>query len=232
MAALTANQVLESSIAGVYIEPRKADLSGTDPKFAVVWLPKSDRIAAIRALKSFDGAQALVRVKDRYGIRVQAAHAAAASKELRPDIPFVESPKCSGFTPYPMEYRETHSLNSSRIGDGLPNLCNLLRDQLRAQHGRLALTSHHQSRSCLDLEEMCSSVKFEIALLPRQRLHRSSHCAILASLRLRNSLLQIPGSRLPMIHGRDGLLLRPHMSPRALPAPNICKRWRLGFRPH
>ncbi|CAK9010817.1 Modification methylase Eco47II [Durusdinium trenchii] len=90
VASLTATQVLESSVMGVYIEPRKADLSGTDPNYTVVWLPKADRNAAVRALKSFDGAQALVRVRDRYGVRVPVAHAAAASKELRPDIPYVD----------------------------------------------------------------------------------------------------------------------------------------------
>ena len=90
VASMAAPQVLESVVVGVYIEPRKADLSGTDPKYAVVWLPIADRTEALRALKAFDGAQALVRVKDRFGIRVPSAHAAAASKELRPDLPFVD----------------------------------------------------------------------------------------------------------------------------------------------
>lgn len=83
-------QVLQMTADGVYVEPRKLDLSGTDPLYSVVWLPKADKPTAIRALKSLEAAQALVRVKDRFGIRVLAKDAAAAYQALRPDMPFVD----------------------------------------------------------------------------------------------------------------------------------------------
>ena len=104
VARSASSQVLQINVDGIYMEPRKPDLTGTDPAYSVVWLPKADKPTAIRALKSFEGALALIRVKDRYGVRVAAKDAAAGYKALRPDMPFVDVTVTKVFRLHPVPH--------------------------------------------------------------------------------------------------------------------------------
>ena len=56
--------------AGVYFEPR-SEGGGTDPKFAVIWLPGQDLASARHTLQTCDRAVSLVRLGRKFWVRVR-----------------------------------------------------------------------------------------------------------------------------------------------------------------
>eukprot|EP00435_Cladocopium_sp_Y103_P053215 s2024_g17.t1 len=75
---------------GVYLEPRASGTKATDSDYSVVWLPGATRDAALHRLKLTSHGLSLVRMKNRFGIRVISTYEEQAFKELRPSETFVK----------------------------------------------------------------------------------------------------------------------------------------------
>lgn len=88
MAQAAVPQLLQQLVEGVYLEPRSDESRGTDPGYAVVWLPGGTREVALHKLKMSAHGLSLVRMKQRFGIQVQANFEQATHRELRPSEDF------------------------------------------------------------------------------------------------------------------------------------------------
>eukprot|EP00435_Cladocopium_sp_Y103_P041171 s401_g11.t1 len=75
---------------GVYMEPRASGVKATDTDYSVVWLPGANREIALHRLKLTSHGLSLVRMKNRFGIRVISTYEEMAFKELRPSEVFVK----------------------------------------------------------------------------------------------------------------------------------------------
>ena len=62
--------VVSCTVPGVYIEPRKEGERGHHPAYRVIWLPKASHDDALHQCRTCPFALGLVRIKDRYGLRV------------------------------------------------------------------------------------------------------------------------------------------------------------------
>ena len=82
-------EILPSVVNGIYFEPRCATTKSTDNDYAVVWIPGATHEAAVHKLKTVSQGLGLVRMKQRYGIRVKAAHEETVYTQLRPGDNFV-----------------------------------------------------------------------------------------------------------------------------------------------
>ena len=76
--------ILRLQLDGVYFEPRADGPRTTNSDFSVIWLPGASKDAAIHKLKLLSAGLSLVRLKQRYGIRVPADQEKLAYQELRP----------------------------------------------------------------------------------------------------------------------------------------------------
>ena len=85
----TVINILQQQPQGVYFEPRSNVGQGPDPKFKIVWLPGADHQSAVHSTKMFSKALCLMRLKQRYGVRVLSRDEECAFKQLRPGVPFV-----------------------------------------------------------------------------------------------------------------------------------------------
>ena len=101
--AAAADVAATAKIQGIYIEPRVNDNLGMDPRYAVVWLANVDLAMARHTFKTFSDGHALVRVKNRFGIRVKTQDEESAHKALRPDHPYlkIKISKVFKITPLP-----------------------------------------------------------------------------------------------------------------------------------
>ena len=86
VAATAIEEILPFVANGIYFEPRCAT---TDSDYAVVWIPGATHEAAVHKLKTVSHGLGLVRMKQRYGIRVKEAHEEAVYNQLRPGNNFV-----------------------------------------------------------------------------------------------------------------------------------------------
>ena len=80
--------LLQVSVPGVYFEPRSDD-KGHDSKYRVIWLSARTLDEAQMACRTSIHALGLVRLKRKYGIRVEAEHEEATFRLLKPDTPYV-----------------------------------------------------------------------------------------------------------------------------------------------
>lgn len=77
-----------SGAHGVFFEPRSHDGRAQDGAFQTVWLPKQD-LAAAKATQAVLGeTSSLVRVNQRYGVKVQSDRARQVHEKLKPEEPF------------------------------------------------------------------------------------------------------------------------------------------------
>eukprot|EP00438_Fugacium_kawagutii_P028090 Skav211003 [mRNA] locus=scaffold1610:94452:115803:- [translate_table: standard] len=90
IAAPVLMDLLRFAVEGIYLEPRAGASKATDPDFAVVWLPGATREIAVHKMKLVSLGLSLVRMKHRFGIRVQASNEAQVYKELRPGDSFMK----------------------------------------------------------------------------------------------------------------------------------------------
>ena len=81
--------VMLSAAPGVYIEPRGEQPKQHDNKFSVIWLPGASYDEAQHKRRTYPKALSLVRLKDKYGIRVAKTDEAHAWSILRPGVEFV-----------------------------------------------------------------------------------------------------------------------------------------------
>ena len=85
-----ATAVLRVNQTGIYFEPRDEATRSAHPGYAVVWIPQGDADRALHLLRTTPEAMALVRLKSRYGLRVQAKHEQTVHEALRPNAEFVQ----------------------------------------------------------------------------------------------------------------------------------------------
>eukprot|EP00435_Cladocopium_sp_Y103_P055969 s825_g18.t1 len=91
VASSALEEVLPLAIEGIYFEPRCEVTKAADPNYAVVWIPGATRESASHKLKTIPHGLGLVRLKQRYGIRVKASHEELVYTELRPKNPYVKT---------------------------------------------------------------------------------------------------------------------------------------------
>ena len=65
--------------------------SKENSEYEVVWIPKSDKAALSHLRQTNPAAIGIVRIGDRYGLRVKSAQAAALHKTLRPDAVYLST---------------------------------------------------------------------------------------------------------------------------------------------
>lgn len=84
VAAPALPELLKVVAVGVYLEPRASGSKSTDSDYSVVWVPGANRDMVTHKLKTTTHGLSLVRMKNRFGIRVLSTTEAAAYSELRP----------------------------------------------------------------------------------------------------------------------------------------------------
>ena len=78
-----------SGTDGIYIEPRSSDGRTHDSKFHTVWLPRSQHKEAIAAKAISTTPTILVRVQNRYGLKVAMEQASQIHEQFRGDTVFL-----------------------------------------------------------------------------------------------------------------------------------------------
>eukprot|EP00435_Cladocopium_sp_Y103_P007751 s3111_g2.t1 len=78
-----------SGVGGLYIEARTPDGKGQDPAYHTMWLNKSTFEASRAFQTTVSGESSLVRVSQRFGLRVPMSNAKQVHDMIRPDVPFL-----------------------------------------------------------------------------------------------------------------------------------------------
>lgn len=78
-----------SGEGGIYAEPRSMDSKEVHRDYEVVWIPKSDKAALSHLRQTNPAAIGIVRIGDRYGLRVKAAQAADLHRAVRPEAVYL-----------------------------------------------------------------------------------------------------------------------------------------------
>eukprot|EP00438_Fugacium_kawagutii_P005625 Skav235143 [mRNA] locus=scaffold1072:54894:59036:- [translate_table: standard] len=78
------SSLLPTLVDGIYFEPRCDGSRGTDTGYSVVWIPGATREIALHKLKLSSHGITLVRMKQRFGIRIHDRYEEATHNELRP----------------------------------------------------------------------------------------------------------------------------------------------------
>ena len=80
--------ILTHQPKGAFIEPLLDARQGVDPTYRVVWIPGADYDQVLHIARTFTKSLSLMRLKQRFGIRVLAKDLQAAHETLRPGTPF------------------------------------------------------------------------------------------------------------------------------------------------
>eukprot|EP00435_Cladocopium_sp_Y103_P012354 s2527_g3.t1 len=83
-------QILVTTPPGVYAEPRGQRPREHDDKFRVIWLPNATYQEALHQSKMFSSSICLMRMRNKYGIRVAKADEKLAWSKLRPGVDFID----------------------------------------------------------------------------------------------------------------------------------------------
>ena len=78
-----------SGQAGLYYEPRGADLRAPSLQWTVVWLPRHSHAEALVKKQAHTEVVGLARVGERYGLRCLAAQARELHSKVRPDAEYI-----------------------------------------------------------------------------------------------------------------------------------------------
>eukprot|EP00435_Cladocopium_sp_Y103_P049900 s843_g15.t1 len=84
------HKVLTSLPSGIYAEPRGKQPREHDENYKVIWLPGMSHQDALHQCKTFAKSVCLVRLKNKYGIRVRKCDEASAWGVLRPGVDFMD----------------------------------------------------------------------------------------------------------------------------------------------
>ena len=95
--------LLRAAQAGVYFEPRSAG-GGTDPEYAVIWLPGQDLASARHTLQTCDRAVSLVRLGRKFGVRVRECDEKATFERLRPSQTFIKIQITAKYSLFPLPF--------------------------------------------------------------------------------------------------------------------------------
>ena len=88
-ACLLSRILTNSGEGGIYAEPRSMDSKEVHRDYEVVWIPKSDKAALSHLRQTNPAAIGIVRIGDRYGLRVKAAQAADLHRAVRPEAVYL-----------------------------------------------------------------------------------------------------------------------------------------------
>ena len=100
-------QILSQQPAGFFFEPRLEASRGPDPSYRIVWLPGHDLQAATAKARSSIKVLGLMRMKQRYGVRVHQRDEASVFAELRPDTPFQDVSIKQTYQLFPLPFGTT-----------------------------------------------------------------------------------------------------------------------------
>ena len=107
---VTLDKVIAHSVPGVYTEPRLDGDKGHHPSYRVVWLQRADHSEALHQCRTCPFSMGLVRLKDRYGLRVRQKDEAAVWKLLRPDDEYKDVQVKDVYELTPFEHGTTKSM--------------------------------------------------------------------------------------------------------------------------
>ena len=79
----------QSGCQGIYVEARSHDGRAQDDSFHTVWLPKMSFETARATQATTEPASSLVRVTNRYGLRLPVSQAKQLHDAVRPEVPFL-----------------------------------------------------------------------------------------------------------------------------------------------
>ena len=96
--------ILEQQPRGVFIEPRAADTKGPDPQFKIIWLPGATYDTATHQLKLCPKGLCLMRLKQRFGIRVATKDEEASFRHLRPGVTYENVDVKTVYRLYPLPH--------------------------------------------------------------------------------------------------------------------------------
>eukprot|EP00438_Fugacium_kawagutii_P003078 Skav215305 [mRNA] locus=scaffold3276:18327:27629:- [translate_table: standard] len=85
------HSLLQLQVAGIYFEPRDPETRSHDSRYRVIWLPAKTLDQAQHVLRTCVHAIGLVRMRMKYGIRVEAENEESAFKEVKPDATFINT---------------------------------------------------------------------------------------------------------------------------------------------
>ena len=143
----------------VYLELRADSTKSTDTDHSVIWVPGANRELAVHRMKFTTHGLSLVRMKNRFGIRVCAVHEEATHKELRPGDVHVKVDVNNICRLHPLR----HGLQRQQVvqllqsGSGRPN--HLAASQnLKVDRGKWAPHVSHPTTSWPPSAEMSSSL--------------------------------------------------------------------------
>ena len=94
--------LLTANVQGIYFDPRQDRSS--DDRYRVIWLQANTLAEAQHSLKTCIKALGLVRLRQRYGLRVDAADEEAAFKFLKPDATFIATRVQRTFQLFPLPH--------------------------------------------------------------------------------------------------------------------------------
>eukprot|EP00438_Fugacium_kawagutii_P036700 Skav200932 [mRNA] locus=scaffold2433:372726:376943:+ [translate_table: standard] len=83
--------LLQLNTTGIYFEPRDSLSKAHDERYRVIWLPAKTLEQAQHTLRTCVHALGLVRMRMKYGIRVDVEHEEAAFREIKPDATFINT---------------------------------------------------------------------------------------------------------------------------------------------
>jgi hypothetical protein len=83
----TLKPLLQFFVQGIYFDPRKD--KQPDDRYCVIWLPARSLEAAQHACKTCLKALGLVRLRHKYGVRVEAHDEEIAFKQLKPEATYI-----------------------------------------------------------------------------------------------------------------------------------------------
>eukprot|EP00435_Cladocopium_sp_Y103_P061470 s241_g23.t1 len=98
----TLRPLLQQSIPGIYIDPRKD--KSADERFRIVWLSAHTLADALYSCKKCVQALGLVRLRHKYGIRVDAADEEIVFKQLKPEATFIATRVQRTFQIFPLPH--------------------------------------------------------------------------------------------------------------------------------
>ena len=96
-----------AAVDGIYLEPRTLDGRKPDPSFRVIWMPKQT-LAQVRLARSQTEAKTtIVRMGNRFGLRVDSRQAEQVHMQHRPDLMFLDGSELRPYKVGPFPYGST-----------------------------------------------------------------------------------------------------------------------------
>ena len=96
--------VIRTTVKGLYLEPRDAQIKGPHPQYGVVWINGIDRDQALHLLRTSSHGLALARLGQRYGIRIPKQQEKEAHKELKPNDEYIAVAVKQVYSLYPLPH--------------------------------------------------------------------------------------------------------------------------------